>query len=116
MLTAQDPAGGSLTDVATWVNFGIAGAIILGAILGYVWFKPSVDKLIEDRERALRERDKALEQRDAMAQVLQDKLLPVVGDFITTTRALLPILQELIRQQQLEEHRDPPRTPRRRPD
>lgn len=115
-MVAAETTGGSLTDVATWINFGIAGAIILGAILGYVWFKPSVDKLIEDRERALRERDKAIEQRDAMAQVLQDKLLPVVGDFITTTKALLPILQELIRQQQHEEHRDPPRPPRRRAD
>lgn len=30
-----------------------------------------------------------------MAEVLQEKLLPVVGEFVATTRAFLPVLQQL---------------------
>lgn len=92
---------GTLTDVTTWVNFGVLGLVFLGVMTGWIWAKPSVDKLIEERDRALKEREKADAQRDAMAQVLQEKLLPVVGDFINTTRALMPVLQQIQTLQQM---------------
>lgn len=93
MLTlAADP---TFTDVQTWVNFGVLGLVVLGLITGQLWTRPSVDKLQEEKQRAVDEKQKAEAQRDQMAQVLQDKLLPVVGDFIATTRALLPVLQQL---------------------
>jgi hypothetical protein len=102
---AVDPSAAgdtpALTDVTTWVNFGVLGLVVVGLLTGWVWTKPSVDKLLEERDRALREREKADIQRDAMAQVLQEKLLPVVGDFITTTRALLPVLQQFQQLQQM---------------
>lgn len=85
----------ALSDVTTWVNFGVLGIIVLALITGWLWTKPSVEKLIEERDRVVREREKADAQRDAMAQVLQERLLPVIGDFISTTRALLPVLQQL---------------------
>lgn len=91
----------ALTDVTTWVNFGVLGLVVVGLLTGWFWTKPSVDKLLEERDRALREREKSDAQRDAMAQVLQEKLLPVVGDFITTTRALLPVLQQFQQLQQM---------------
>lgn len=91
----------ALTDVTTWVNFGVLGLVVVGLLTGWVWTKPSVDKLLEERDRALEERKKADAQRDAMATVLQDKLLPVVGDFITTTRALMPVLQQFQQMQQM---------------
>ncbi|MET9262420.1 hypothetical protein [Amycolatopsis sp. NPDC004079] len=90
-----------LTDVTTWVNFGVLGLVVLSLITGWIWTKPSVDKLIEERDRAIKQREKADAQRDAMAQVLQERLLPVVGDFITTTRALMPVLQQLQALQQM---------------
>lgn len=96
---AADGAG--LTDVTTWVNFGVLGLVVLGLLTGYFWPKPSVDKILEERNRLVAERDKAQTQRDAMAEVLQDKLLPVVGDFITTTRALMPALQQFQQLQHL---------------
>lgn len=92
MLAAETPG---LDNVATWVNFGVLGLVVLSLITGWLWTKPSVDKLQEERDRAIREREKSDAQRDAMASVLQEKLLPVVGDFISTTRALLPVLQQL---------------------
>jgi hypothetical protein len=87
--------GSPLTDPATWVNFGVLGLVFLAMISGFIWTKPSVQKILEERDRVVKEREKAEEQRDAMAQVLQEKLLPVIGDFISTTRTLIPILQQL---------------------
>jgi hypothetical protein len=92
---------GAITDPLTWVNFGALGLILLSLITGWLWTKPSVDRLTAEKDRAVAEKERADAQRDAMAQVLQEKLLPVVGDFITTTRALLPILQEIQQLQHL---------------
>jgi hypothetical protein len=92
MLAADAPG---FADPVTWINFGALGLVLLGLITGWLWTKPSVDRLTAEKDRAVREREKADAQRDAMAQVLQDRLLPVVGDFITTTRALLPVLQDI---------------------
>lgn len=100
MIVAAD-TGNSFSDPLTWVNFGVLGLVLVGAILGFIWFKPSVDKVLEERDRLVAERDKLADQRDAMAQVLQDRLLPVVGDFISTTRALLPVLQDIQQLQHL---------------
>lgn len=89
-------AGDPTSDITTWVNFGVLGLVVVSLITGWLWTRPSVDRLVQEKERAVAERDRANEQRDAMAQVLQDKLLPVVTEFIITTQALLPILQRLI--------------------
>jgi hypothetical protein len=88
-------------DISSFVNFGVLGLVVLSLITGWLWTKPSVDRLEKERDRAIAEREKAEAQRDAMAQVLQERLLPVVGDFITTTRSLLPILQQLQQLQQM---------------
>jgi hypothetical protein len=94
-------AGVQLSDVTTWVNFGVLGVVVLSLITGWLWAKPSVERMIQDRDRVIRERDEAARQRDQMAQVLQDKLLPIIGDFIATTRALLPVLQQVQQLQQM---------------
>lgn len=99
MPLAADSA--AISDVTTWVNFGVLGLVVLSLITGWLWTKPSVDKLQEEKDRAVKERERSDAQRDAMAQVLQDRLLPVVGDFITTTRALMPVLQQLQQLQQM---------------
>lgn len=95
-LVAGDP-----TEVTTWLNFGVLGLVVLSLITGWLWTRPSVDRLVQEKERAIAERDRAQAQRDAMAQVLQEKLLPVVTEFITTTRAILPVLQEIQQLQQM---------------
>lgn len=83
--------------VTVLLNLGVLGVVVLLGLLGWIHFKPSVDDIKAERDRALADKAKAEAQRDEMAKVLQDRLLPVIGDFITTTRSLLPILQELAR-------------------
>lgn len=90
---APTAGGGSPLD---WVQFGVMGLLILGLITGLFWVKPSVDNIKAERDRALSERDKADDQRDAMAATFQKELLPVLTKFLTTTEALLPLLQRMV--------------------
>lgn len=101
MLVLAATDGTDLTSVTTWVNFGVLGLVVLALITGRLWTKPSVDRLQEEKDRAIKERERADAQRDAMAMMLQDKLIPVISDFITTTRSLLPVLQQLQQLQQM---------------
>lgn len=77
--------------------------MVLAILTGWIWAKPAVEKLILDHEKAVErvtkdndrliiERDKAYEQRDAMAEVFQEKFLPVLSDLIR----VVPALQEMI--------------------
>lgn len=95
MLWASDaPSGGG--DPLGWVNYGVMGLLIAAAISGVIYFRPSVSDLKGERDRALAERDKADDQRDAMASTFQKELLPVLTKFLTTTEALLPLLQRMV--------------------
>jgi len=89
------------TAITPWLNLGVTGLVILSLLTGWLWTRPSVDKLQQDKERALADKEKAEAQRDAMAAVLQDRLLPVISEFLATTRTLLPVLQQLQVLQQL---------------
>lgn len=91
-MAAAEP-GSAFNDPITWVNFGVLGLVVLGFLTGRICTG-------RDRDQLRGERDKAYAQRDAMAEVLQERLLPVVSEFITTTRALLPVLQEVRRLQE----------------
>lgn len=93
---ADTAAGDASVPYAGLVSYGALGAIFILGILGYVYFKPSVNDLKAERDRALAERDKADAQRDAMAHTFQTQLLPVLTKFLTTTEALLPVLQRLV--------------------
>lgn len=97
-------AEGSFTNPLTWVQFGVLGLVVLGLLTGWLWPRPAVDRLkaeqerereilLADKERLIRERDSALAQRDAVAQTMQEKWIPVVGDFINTSKALLAMLE-----------------------
>ncbi len=88
-------------DPTAYLNFGVLGLLVVSLLTGWLWTRPSVDRLTEEKQRAIAEKDRAEAQRDAMAQVLQDRLLPVVSDFITTTKALMPLLQEIQQLQQM---------------
>lgn len=95
MLWASDAPSGSVDPISLIIGYGPLGAIIVLGIFGYIYLKPSVTDLKAERDRALAERDKADDQRDAMAATFQKELLPVLTKFLTTTEALLPLLQRM---------------------
>lgn len=106
MVLASDAGGAVLGDPSFWINLGVAGVFLLAFAAGRVLPQSAVEKserlshialekVERERDRVLAERDHAAAQRDAMAEVLQERLLPVVSEFIVTTKALLPVLQEV---------------------
>lgn len=96
MLWAAEAPANTFADPITWIQFGALGLVVLGFLVGYIWPRPAVDRLKDETARALAERDKANQQRDVMAETFQTQLLPVLTEFLTTTRALLPVLQRLV--------------------
>ena len=96
--------GTALNDPTTWINWGVLGLVLVLLLKGWIWSKPSVDKIVEEKDRAIAERDRAVAQRDEMAQVMNEKVLPfaqifltTAQEFLTTVRAAIPALEEIQR-------------------
>lgn len=95
-MTAQ--AAGSPLDFAT---YGIAGLVIVALLLGWMWPKPSIDRLVKDHERELadlrRDHDRVVGQRDALFRMTEDKVIPALTQSNAITSALQPVLEDVVR-------------------
>lgn len=88
-ILAQDAAANESTDLVGFLlRYGIAGFVIAALLLGLLWAKPAVDRLIRDKE-------KAESQRDELLRVYEEKMLPALTDSIVVTRDLKPVIQEM---------------------
>lgn len=84
-------------EIAPYLNYGVLGLFVVAVLMGWVWAKPAVDRLIAERDRLIVEKQKAEEQRDAAIAIAQDKLVPLLTTFVSTTQTLIPLLQEIVR-------------------
>lgn len=80
-------SGGSPLDFAT---YGVAGLVIAGILLGWLWPKPATDRLIRDYERVTA-------QRDALYQVMEDKVIPALLESSAVTTAMRPVMEQVVR-------------------
>lgn len=91
-LLAQTPPPSSGTGASDFIDllfqYGIPGLVIAALLIGLLWTKPSVDRLISDKERAEN-------QRDELLRVYEEKMLPALTDSIIITRDLKPVIQEV---------------------
>lgn len=86
---AESPSGSGTTDIVTMLfQYGIPGLVIAALLVGLLWAKPSVDRLIKDKE-------KAEAQRDDLLRIYEEKMLPALTDSIVVTRDLKPVIQEV---------------------
>ncbi len=86
---AQESSGGSTTDIiGELFRYGIPGLVIAALLVGLLWAKPAVDRLLHDKE-------KAEAQRDELLRVYEEKIVPALADSIIITRDLKPVLQEV---------------------
>lgn len=85
-------------ELEPYLNYGVLGILVLAIFMGWVWAKPSVDRIIADRDRLLEEKHVAEEQRDAAVAIAQEKIVPLLTSFVSTMDALIPLLQEIIRE------------------
>lgn len=99
MIAAQD-----IFDPTNWINFGVTGVVIVSIVFGWLWAKPAVDELKRQAESDRQRAEKAEAQRDEAFQIAQDKIVPLLGQFVDTTRTLMPLLQDVV--QRSRERRD----------
>ena len=106
-------AAGSGTDltqeITPFLNYGVLGLLVLAIFFGWVWPRPSVDRVVEEKEasivrlaaerdRLIEERARAEQQRDAALAIAQDKIVPLLTSFVSTSQTLIPLLQEIVRE------------------
>lgn len=88
-LAQVDAEGGGSTDIiGILFQYGVPGLVIAALLLGLLWAKPAVDRLITDKERAEH-------QRDELLRIYEEKMLPALADSIVVTRDLKPIMQDV---------------------
>jgi hypothetical protein len=96
-------------ELAPYLNYGTLGLLVIAIFVGWVWAKPSVDRVLgekdasidrltQERDRLIEEKTKAEEQRDAAIAIAQDKIVPLLTTFVSTTQTLIPLLQEIVRE------------------
>lgn len=97
MWIAQTGGSGGLNfDPVTLFQYGVLGAVVVALLVGWLRTKPDYERLMAEKDRAIKEKEKAEEQRDALMEVYEEKVIPVLGDFQRTAQALLPTLQQII--------------------
>lgn len=110
-------------EIAPYLNYGVLGLLVVGAITGLIWFKPTVDRmlaskdevlsaknesflrLVEERDRLIVERDQAEEQAAAAILIAQEKLVPLLVTFTSVAQTLIPLLQEIVREGDRDDRR-----------
>jgi hypothetical protein len=108
------PVGAAAGNIVSYIlGYGVLGVVALAFAFRYIVPRGSVDAaradLIAELDRVRAEKIHAEEQRDEALRIAQVQLVPLLSSFTTTTSALLPLLQEVIRHREhdREEHGDP---------
>lgn len=103
-------------EITPFLNLGVLGLLVIAIFFGWVWAKPSVEKVIDEknasiarleaeRDRLLGEKTKAETQRDEAIAIAQDRIVPLLVTFVSTTQTLIPLLQEVVREDRDEHQR-----------
>lgn len=82
LLTAE--SGGEAIPGLALLSQTVLGLMIILALFGWVWFKPSVEEL---KDRASR----AEAQRDGLIKTYEDEIIPVLRE---VSNQVLPVLSE----------------------
>lgn len=95
------------SDLAPYLNYGVLGVVVLGIFLGWIWPKPAVEKIIQERDRLIEQVNKLETERDAAVKIAQDQIIPLLTTFVQTTNILIPLLQDMVRETEREKRRQP---------
>lgn len=60
-------------DLTSLIQYGVLGVVLILVLFGYLWAKPSVDRILKDKA-------KAEEQRDALLDIYQTRVIPVLNE------------------------------------
>lgn len=79
--------GQESTTIVPWLGELAFGAVVILALFGYIWFRPAVHALLEDKRRAE-------EQRDALIQTYQKEIIPVLLAVVDGQNAMVQTLEK----------------------
>ena len=123
-LAAASPVGDVAGDITTYIlGFGPLGVGVVLYTLRVIVPGKAVDEareqaradLLKETERLITEKAEAERQRDEARKFATEQLVPLLGQFTAATSSLLPILQELIREREMNRDREDRRAVDRRP-
>jgi hypothetical protein len=84
---AQD-GGGTSFDPVNFVQYGALGLVIASLLMGWLWAKPAVDRLLADKQK--------LEDRnDALVNTYETRVMPVLADTASAVKEITPMVGEL---------------------
>lgn len=65
--------------VAQWLQYGVLGAVLLALVLGWLWAKPAVDRIIKENEKLRDRLDKCEEERRQELRELRREVERLMG-------------------------------------
>lgn len=80
------------------LNVGVAGLILWLFIAGRIHSDSEMGRVTEALKHAEERAERAERQRDEALKVATTEIAPVLGGFVSQTQALIPLLQDLLRQ------------------
>lgn len=60
-------------DLTSLIQYGVLGVVLILVLFGYLWAKPSVDRVLEDKA-------KVEKQRDDLLDLYQNEVIPVLRE------------------------------------
>lgn len=60
--------------VGQWLQYGALGLVIVALLLGWLWAKPAVDRIIRENESLRARLDRCQEERQAELRRLSDEV------------------------------------------
>lgn len=72
-------------DIVAFVQYGVLGLVVLGFIAGWIWPKPSVDRLLRDNARLEN-------QVDELTRIYQSEVIPTM---VRSSEVLVKVHQRL---------------------
>jgi hypothetical protein len=108
------PLGSAAGDIVTYIlGFGPLGIGIVLFALRIIVPGKNVDDavktaradLVAENERLIEEKRRVEAQRDEATKVAQEKIVPLLTTFLSTTGALLPLLQAMVSREHDDQHR-----------
>lgn len=85
LVVAAETSASSPLD---FVQYGILGLVLAALLMGWLWAKPAVDRLIADHDRVVT-------QRDALLATYEQKVIPALIESTQLTLSLKPVLEEV---------------------
>ena len=82
------------------INLGVLGVVFWLFVRGHLHSDSEVGRLAAENNRLVTEKRQAEERRDEALQVAQEKLLPLLVNFVNVTGVLIPLLQQVVAAQE----------------